>query len=546
MTKAKPSSKKLPDFQWLLARLQDPSFYPHHSGKTQVIQTHGSLVIIAKPYVYKIKKNVDFGFLDYSTLSLRRLNLERELRYNQKLAPDVYLDLIPLYCHGDRLSWTHGDLVEWVLVMRYLQPRWFLDRRIQKGDITIADMYRVISLLNDFYSQPETQSARKGTVSYLRTAIRNNFRFTKPFVNDLVPACVHASLRRHARLGFERLGGILTERMRRCWRWCHGDLHLDHIHVTPEAIRIYDCIEFNDGLRWIDLANDLGFLAMDLDFYGRSDLARHLLRRSSALMGDATMHQVVDFYKTYRAMVRAKVESLQVYDSGSDQSGKGNLLKRKRAVSYFQLALDYAVTGRHPVVIVILGNIGTGKSTIAAGLADCLGCDHINSDRVRKELLGMTPTHRSDKEERKRLYQSSMTKKTYAALRDRAIACVLSDRSVVLDATFGQEAVRKALASAFARKQVEVIWIELTASDALIRRRLKGRDSEQQVVSDARLQDFSTLAARYASPGDAELNNLVRVQSTGRVDTVMKRVLDELIDRRMDQVLASKSMTVRR
>jgi ribose 1,5-bisphosphokinase PhnN len=116
----------------------------------------------------------------------------------------------------------------------------------------------------------------------------------------------------------------------------------------------------------------------------------------------------------------------------------------------------------------------------------------------------------------------------------------------VLDATFGQEASRKALASALARKQAEVIWIELTASDALIRRRLKGRDSQQQVVSDARLQDFSTLAAWYASPGDAELNNLLRVRSTGRVDTVMKRVLDELIDRRMDQVLASKSMPVRR
>ena len=218
MTNAKPLAGGFSDFDWLLAALKKTSLYPHHPKRIQMVQTHGSLVIIAKPYVYKIKKPVDFGFLNYSTLELRKLNLDRELCFNQKLAPDVYLDVIPLYRRKGCLSWADGALVEWVLVMRYLPQKWFLDRRIQRGDIAVADMDRVISLLTDFYTQPETRSTRKGSVAYLRTAIRNNFRFTKPFINDLVPSYVHASLLRHTRLGFRRLKGILDERMRRCWR----------------------------------------------------------------------------------------------------------------------------------------------------------------------------------------------------------------------------------------------------------------------------------------------------------------------------------------
>ena len=540
MTNAKPVDGDSPDFDWLLDALNHPSIYPHHPKRIQMIQTHGSLVIIAKPYVYKIKKPVDFGFLNYSTLELRKLNLDRELRFNQKLAPGVYLKVRPLFRRKGRLSWADGDLMEWVLVMRYLPQKWFLDRRIQRGDIAVADMDRVISLLTDFYSQPETRSARKGSVAYLRTAIRNNFRFTKPFINDLVPSYVHASLQRHARLGFQRLKDILDERMRQCWRWCHGDLHLDHIHVTPEQIRIYDCIEFNDGLRWIDLANDLAFLAMDLDFYGRTDLARYLLTHAAQTLKDSTMHQVVDFYKTYRALVRAKVESLQVYDSGSRKSGKGHPEKRQRAASYFRLALDYAVTGRRPMILVVMGNIATGKSTLARKLADSLGCEAVNSDHVRKELVGISPTHRSSSGEKKRLYQPSVTKKTYAALRDHALACVQEDRSVVVDATFGQAAQRKSFASACAKKRIEVRWVELTASDALIRRRLKIRDSEPDVVSDARFEDFSILAGKYDAPGDSEMEKILRIPSTGRGDTVLKRVLDGLIDLQMDQVLASK------
>lgn len=540
MKKTQSYSEQWPDFQWLVESLQEPSLYQHHPKKIQLVQTHGSLVIIAKPYVYKLKKPVDFGFLNYSTLAFRRLNLERELQFNQALAPEVYQEVKPLYLQGERLSWTDGDLLEWVLVMRYLPRKWFLDRRIERGDVDFKDMDRVISLLADFYSLPETQSVRKGTVAYLRTAIRNNFLFTKPFIDDLVPSHVHAALQRSALQGFKRLRGVLAKRMERHWRWCHGDLHLDHIHVTPKRVRIYDCIEFNDGLRWIDMANDLAFMAMDLDFYGRSDLARHLLRRGARVLRDTTMHQVVDFYKTYRALVRAKVESLQVYDSDSERSGKGNLEKRKRAVSYFRLALDYTLTGRHPTVFVVMGNIGTGKSTIAEKLADCLGCDHINSDRVRKELAGMIPTRRSNDEQRKRLYQPSMTKKTYAALCHRALACVMEDRSVVLDATFGQPVYRKPLVSACEKNGIEMRWIELTASDGVIKRRLKTRDHAPNVVSDALSEDFSTLARNYDSPVDSELEAILRVRSTGQVETVLKRLLDGLIDLQMDQVLASK------
>lgn len=540
MTNPSRSEYEKTDFQWLQHHLRNRSFYPHHPKKLQFVQTHGSLVVIAKPYVYKIKKPVDFGFMDYSTLALRKLNLDRELSYNEQLAPGVYLEVKPLYVNSGKLSWTDGELVEWVLVMRYLPHKWFLDQRIQRGDIDSRHIDQIGQILSKFYSQPVNQSSNKGSIAYLRTAIRNNFRFTKPFADDLVPGFVHASLRHHAQLGFLKLRGILNNRMQHAWRWCHGDLHLDHIHVKPKAIRIYDCIEFNDGLRWIDMANDLAFLAMDLDYYRRSDLARHLIRKASSQLNDATMPQVVDFYKTYRAMVRAKVESLQVYSSGAAEKDIENNEKRRRAESYFRLALDYAVTGRCPLVIVVMGRIGTGKSTVAKKLSECLGCAHINSDEVRKTLAGIPLTQQTDRAQRRTLYASSMTRKVYASMRQMAMDAVDRDQSVVLDATYRTAAERRRLKQVCKKEGISIRWVEMIASDATIKRRLKQRDREMDVISDARLSDFETLTRKYVSPKSGESASMLSISSHGQLDATLKRVLIGLIDQQMDHVLRSK------
>ena len=176
---------------------------------------------------------------------------------------------------------------------------------------------------------------------------------------------------------------------------CHGDLHLDHIHLAPEATTIFDCIEFNDRFRFIDIANDLAFLAMDFDFEGRSDLGNLLLRNAARELGNAGMLKVANFYKCYRAFVRGKVESIQAMEKETEDPQK----HEKQADRYFRLAMRYAVTDSGPLMLVVMGRVGTGKTTVAKELASEFAWPIFSSDKIRKTLAGLPPTERSPAEQ---------------------------------------------------------------------------------------------------------------------------------------------------
>ncbi|MDW8366766.1 MAG: hypothetical protein RMK49_13050 [Abditibacteriales bacterium] len=280
-----------------------------------MVQTHASFVALAFPYVYKVKKAVNFGFLDFSTLERRQFFCEREVKLNRRLCPEVYLGVVPISLKGGHLTFGEGDeVVEFAVKMRELSEGDMLHRRLERGDVSPQDIERVALTLKDFYESqsPTVEVESWGRIERLRISTDENFRQTEAFIGWSLSRPAFEAIRFYTDEFYARHAALFESRVREGWiRDGHGDLHTAHIHISPQTLHIYDCVEFNDRLRYVDVASDVAFLAMDLDFHGRADLSRHFVACMARALGDDNMLRLMDFYKCYRAYVRGKVESLR-------------------------------------------------------------------------------------------------------------------------------------------------------------------------------------------------------------------------------------------
>ena len=298
----------------LLPFLLNPKSYPHQPRRVRSVQTHASFVFIAPPFVYKIKKPVNFGFLNFSTLERRRSFCEREVQLNRRLCPDMYLGVVPIVRRAGGFAFGEvGEVVEYAVQMRKLSDNAFMDKLLERNAISSHDIGRIVSTLKRFYEshEPSKEIEKRGRIRRLKISTDENFRQVEGFVGQVISRAALDALQFYTKEFYRRQRGWFAERVREKWiRDCHGDLHLEHIHITPQALHIYDCIEFNDRLRYVDVASDVAFLAMDLDYEGRRDLSRKFVARMSAALRDPAMLHGMNFYKCYRAFVRGKVESL--------------------------------------------------------------------------------------------------------------------------------------------------------------------------------------------------------------------------------------------
>ena len=264
----------------LLAFLLDRCSYSHHPRSVRLIQTHASYVFLAAPYVYKVKKPVNFGFLDFSTLEKRRYFSERETSLNRRLSPDVHLGVVPILLREGTLTFdAGGEVVEYAVKMRKLEERYFLSQLVKRNQVGSRELDRIVSTLKAFYEsqKPGVDVVKWGRIEKLKISTRENFRQTEIFVGITISAPAFETIRFYTDDFYRRSAPLFESRVReRRIGDCHGDLHLDHIHLTPTQLSIYDCIEFNDRFRYIDHANDIAFLAMDFDYQGRRDLSRVL------------------------------------------------------------------------------------------------------------------------------------------------------------------------------------------------------------------------------------------------------------------------------
>jgi len=321
-----------------------PELYPDHPRAVKFIETHISLLFLTGNYVYKVKKPVDFGFLDFTTLEKRKFFCEQEVKLNRRLSPTIYLGVVTITEEGNRMILEgKGELVEYAVKMRQIPEGFLMDKLLEKKQVTPKMIEAISEKLVKFYFAAETNDLIKSFAKPERVKqdTDENFEQTKRYIDTAILREVYEEVKNRTDDFFRIKGNIFYQRIATDRiRDCHGDLRLEHIFWEDE-ISIFDCIEFNERFRYTDVAADIAFLAMDLDYHGRQDLSEHLIRAFVGESGDHGLMEVLDFYKCYRAYVRGKVESFRLDDPHIPEAEKKEALKRAR--KFFDLAHQYAL-----------------------------------------------------------------------------------------------------------------------------------------------------------------------------------------------------------
>jgi aminoglycoside phosphotransferase family enzyme/predicted kinase len=520
----------------LLRFLSNPASYPHRPQQVKVIQTHASLVFLVPPFVYKIKKPVDFGFLDYSSLEKRRQFCEREIELNRRLCPGTYLGVVSITVENNRLAFSgNGKVIEHAVKMRKLPERGFLDKLVERGAVGPRDLDRIVETLRRFYQtrRPTIDIEKWGRIDSLRISTDENFRQTEKFVGRTLSSHARDAIRHYTDQVYIRGAEGFDSRVRgRRILECHGDLRLEHVHLTRSKVQIYDCIEFNERFRCLDVANDLAFLAMDFDFFNRPDLAAYFTQKMTGALDDPDLPRFMDFYKCYRAYVRGKIESFDITTTSTTEAGRR--LSGERARRYFRLALRYAVAGSHPSILAVTGRVATGKSALSRAIGHELDWPVLSSDHIRKEMAGFPVYKRSSETVRRWLYSPEITQRTYDRLLELAALRAEKGGGAILDATFASADHRKQLDERLALKKTRLRIIEVTTDDDIVRSRLRQRETATDEASDARIEDLDKLNERYETQTNGLRTNSIRVEGNGPVDTTLTEALRKLVDARLE------------
>jgi len=521
----------------LLEFLSKKKAYPFEPYSVDHVQTHISHVFIASPFVYKIKKPVDFGFLDFSSLEKRKHFCQQEIELNRRLCSDIYLGVVPISSDGINYfleSEERGSVIEYAVKMRKLEDKFFLHTIVDEGELQNDHLDRVANKLSDFYQQqnPSEKVSKYGQIDHIRFNTDENFEQTREFIGDTIDEKSFDAIKYFTNTCLKRRKTIFEHRIEdEQIVDGHGDLHLEHIHITPHKICIYDCIEFNKRFRYGDVAADLAYLAMELDLNDCEKQGEYFIDRMAEKMNDHGLLELINFYKCYRAYVKGKVKSLQSREKEVEK--KDRELAQHMAQQYFRLSLRYALFGSVPTVLIFMGKIGTGKSTLANQLASVTATEAFSSDAIRKSMAGLPLHNRPTASQREALYTSKMTQKTYSRLLKKAEEHLQKHKNVILDATFSGKKIRHDYIKKFKSLGANFLFVETKASIETIKRRLKKREEEHAVTSDARLEDFDKLESKYVSPEEIETRKIIHIDTESDLDETIRSLYQQLIDHRL-------------
>ena len=520
-----------------------PDFYPHATSGIQHIQTHISHVFLTGGLVYKLKKPLNLGFLDFGSLAARRKYCLRELELNRRLAPEIYLQVLCVRAgaQGPELhpldqadNGSGGEILEYCLQMREMDQSRMMDRLLAAGEVSWEDIRRIAGLLADFYGRagrgPEIdQYGRLETVS---ANAEENFTQTNPLVGRIVARGRWRAVRDWSRAFLADNADLLRRRVDQGRILDgHGDLHAANLNLEPDGtVHIFDCIEFNERFRYQDAACDLAFLAMELDFHGRRDLARHLAERTADRCRDPEMLALMDFYKCYRAVVRAKVYGLMQRDPGIP--GQERLTDLHRARAYFRLAARYAGGGPPFALVCFMGGMGAGKSYRAKWLSRLTGWPRLSSDQVRRELAGEKPAGARPDDYGQGAYSGSFTRRTYEALLAKARDELSQGGGAIIDASFQRDHWRRRARELALETGAEFRLVQVEAERAVVLERLRARVARGGAESEGR-EELLESQARDWEPLDAwEAENLaLRVDGGVEPEQGLAPLLDWLRSR---------------
>lgn len=525
MTSAQPLSANIsPDLlrqQQLVDALcapRSPIINSKVPRKPKVEETHISWVLLTGHEAYKIKKAVDLGFLDFSTLEARHFYCTEELRLNRRLAPDLYLDVVAIGGSPEQPVLCGEPAIEYAVHMRRFAQSGLMDRMLERGRITPAHIDQLASVIATFHSAlpPAAADSPNCATAAIQTAALQNFAQLPQLLsapNDLAKL---EAVRDASALEFAACEPLFRQRAAAgCVRECHGDLHLGNIVLLHDMPTPFDCIEFSAALRWIDVISEISFTVMDLLQRGRPQLAWRLLNAYLEHTGDYQGCGVLRFYLGYRAMVLAKIAAIRASQRGVAKAR----LELKNCRSYLGLAHD-CLTRRRPALIITHGLPGCGKSTFAQIALERLGAIRIRSDVERKRLFGLTALADSKSQIDADIYSEDATRRTYARLHELARDLITAGFPVIVDAAFLRHAERESFRALAQEMAVPFVIASLQTDAAVLAERLAQRSSRGNDASEAGISVFQTLQVAQEPLQDHERVAAVTFINNGDVDAL--------------------------
>jgi len=467
----------------LIQAMLHADFYNHHVDACELIETHISWVILTGEYVYKIKKPVNLGFLDFSTLDKRKFFCDEELRLNKRLAPEIYLDVVKVIESQNNLVLNgDGKVIEYAVKMRQFQQYMQFDHLLSRNELTREMIEATAGLLAEFHQSISIaeRETNYGNPEQVYQPVAENFSQIKERLFEKNTLKLVSTIETWSEKQFSQLKNIFLQRKKNNFiRECHGDLHLRNIAWYQNNPLAFDCLEFNENFRWIDVVSEIAFLIMDLDDHQQNIFARILLNKYLELTGDYSGCRVLQFYLVYRAMVRAKVDAIRASQEGIDKHEKIEALDECQ--SYLELAENY-IQQHSPILIITRGKSASGKSTLTQILLEKLGAVRIRSDVERKRLFNIDNNQDTKTDANQGIYTSDSTAQTYAKLLELAGYVIDSGMPVIIDATFAKQEQRILFKELADKKKVNFFILEFTASDDELRKRIKARVND---ISDA-------------------------------------------------------------
>ncbi len=498
----------------LINALLDPAVYPHETSHIQLIETHISWIILTGEYAYKIKKPVNLGFLDFSTLERRHHYCQQELTLNRRLATNIYLDIVPIGGTTDAPLLNATPAIEYAIKMKQFPQAQQLDKLLTQNKLLPEHIDKPTDALTTFHQEAEVTSSEQpyGSCEKVWEPVAENFAQIRQLITNKEDMALLQNIEEWSKQTFKSQHEALAQRKTKGYiRNCHGDLHLANIALIDGRITPFDCIEFNDVFRWIDVISEIAFTMMDLIERQHPHYAYRLLDRYLQTSGDYSGLAVLPFYLTYRAMVRAKVAAIRSQQDGLSNEGQAQAINQFR--DYLQLAKQFTQT-HSPALFITCGTSGSGKTLLSQPLLEQHGLVRLRSDVERKRLYGYRPADRTTNTIGGNIYSANASLATYQHLKETAAQLLTNGLSVIVDATFIKKTQRE-MFNALARElELPFVILHFHAAPELLKQWIQERKQEGKDASEATVEVLEHQLRSMEIPTIDEADHLIDIDSS--------------------------------